>query len=347
VFLLLPLSPVDSRAQDWLILGGLTAGEGWVTDSGSRLLMRNAGRPAALGRIRLWAGVAPTVQWQVVALVEGETGAARREGGSALDVEGLWIRYAPLRAITIDAGKIVSPMGAFGARRLETVNPLIDRPDTYPPSYPLALQVAGMAGRFDYRVAVVSEPVGDERYLPPAGSAARLVAGGGITPFIGAHLGFSYTRGPYLGPELVPLLPGGVNWRDFQQAVLAFDARLSRGYAEFHGELVFSSYDAPISGQSLRGVAAYAEAKYTWTPRFYTAGRVQVNKYPFIRARTATSWIEVVTRFYSGDIGVGIRINRNTLLKVSYQQDDWQDFLDGRAVSFQLSYQFDVADWLD
>ena len=341
---MLLLGPGTAPAQDWLILGGVIDVEGWATDSGSRLLTRNDGQPGGLGRLTLWAGAAPSPRWQLVALVGAEAGPALRGGEAAVTLDGLWLRVRAHRLLAVQAGRILSPMGGFGPRRLSPVNPLIDRPDTYPPAYPWGGEVSGASPRFDYRVAVVSLPVGDERYLPTPGHTPRLVAGAGVTPFIGARLGVSYTRGPYLGPD-VPL-PGGVDWRDFGQWVFGIDGRLSRGYADLHGEVLFSSYDVPISGQALKGTAYYVELKYTWHPRLYTAVRLQRNRYPFIRPRTATVWTEVVTAFNAGDVGVGVRLSRNALLKVSYQQDDWETQLDGKALAVQVSYAFDVAEVL-
>jgi hypothetical protein len=343
------MAPVPCAAQDWLILGGVLDFEGWASDSGSRTLTRNFGRPGMVGRLSLWGGIAPSPQVQLVALVEANAGAARRGVDGAdpeMELEGLLLRYAPSRRFVFDAGRLLSPVGAYGPRRLSPVNPLIDRPDVYPPNYPWGAQVAGVAGPLDYRVAVISLPASNPQYVPVPGHAARLAGGLGLTPFVGAHLGMSFTWGPYLGPDMAPRLPAGTQWRDFGQWVLGFDARLSRGYADFHGELAFSSYDAPTVAEPLDGIAAYAELKYTWTPRFYTAVRVQYNDYAFIRPRTPPAWTGIMTRVHAGEIGVGYRVARGLLFKVSYQQDDWATQLDGRVAAAQLSYEFDAAGWL-
>lgn len=337
-------------AQDWLVLGGVGDIEAWATDSGSRLLTRNNGHPGILGRLRVWGGIAPTPIVQLVALGSLEGGPARRGGGKALELEGVVLRVAPSRFLVIEGGKILSPVGAFGPRRLSPVNPLIDRPDTYPPTYPWGAQVSGESRVVDYRVAVVSLPVSDERYLPSPGHWPRLAAGIGVTPAIGVHLGASYTRGPYLSPA-APLLPPEVDWKSRRGEVIGLDARASRGYLEFHTEFMFTSYDAPTNGRALKGTAGFGELKYTWTPRFFTVVRAQRNAYAFIQLRNGR-WIENVTTFVSGELGVGLRIDRHLLAKASYQQDDWEPatsgppLLNGRAVAVQLSYAFDVTEWL-
>ena len=66
------LWPAPARAQEWLILQGIADAEFWASDSGSRLLTRNDGAPGVLGRVRLFAGIAPVPAVQLVAL--GEAG---------------------------------------------------------------------------------------------------------------------------------------------------------------------------------------------------------------------------------------------------------------------------------
>lgn len=347
---LLFLAARSAAAQDWLILGGVGDVEVWATDSGSRLLTRNDGRPGILGRLQVWGGIAPTPIVQLVALGYLEAGPARRGRGTALELEGVVLRVAPSRFLVIEGGKILSPVGAFGPRRLSLVNPLIDRPDTYPPTYPWGAQVSGESRVVDYRLAVVSLPVSDQRYLPAPGHTPRLAAGIGLTPAIGVHLGASYTRGPYLSPT-TPFLPPGVDWKTRRGEIIGLDARASRGYFEFQGELMFTSYEAPTTGLALKGTAGFGELKYTWTPRFFTAVRAQRNRYAFIQVRNGR-WIENLTTFVSGELGIGLRVDRHLLVKASYQQDDWDPpasgppLLNGRAVAVQLSYAFDVADWL-
>lgn len=331
-------------AQDWLVFQGIVEGEFWKSDSGSRLLTRNGGHPAVLARTRVWVGLTPVSRVQLVGMLAGERGSALR-GQDEAELEALFLKLAPRRALVIDAGKILSPVGAFGPRRLSTVNPLIDRPDTYGDAYPNGVQVSGVFRWLDYRAAVVDLPVTHEIYLPAPGRAVRAAMGAGIAPLPDLHLGVSYTRGPYLGGNITALLPIGADWRDFQQAVLGLDGRFARGYADIHAEVTFSSYDVPTRGR-FTGTAYYGEFKYVWTPRLFTAMRLQRNRYPFIRARTP-QWLASESVFIAGEFGVGFRLGRGTLAKISLMQDAWEGTTvpDGRAVAFQLSHHFDLVEW--
>src|SRR6478609_11240246 len=78
---------VPARAQDWLVLQGIVDGEFWATDSGSRMLTHNEGHPGFLGTGRLFAGLAPTRNVQIVALGAVYGGSAYI-GDETFDLEG-------------------------------------------------------------------------------------------------------------------------------------------------------------------------------------------------------------------------------------------------------------------
>ena len=104
--------PVSAQAQDWLVLQGIAEGEFWASDSGSRLLTRNEGRPGTVERMRLFAGVAPTPALQLVALGTVEAGTAYT-GSENAELEGLSLRIAAARWLVLEGGKLSSPIGAF------------------------------------------------------------------------------------------------------------------------------------------------------------------------------------------------------------------------------------------
>lgn len=339
------LWPAPARAQEWLILQGIADAEFWASDSGSRLLTRNDGAPGVLGRVRLFAGIAPVPAVQLVALGEAGGGTAYA-GREHFDLEGLMLRIALSRAAVLEAGKLPSPVGGFAPRRLSPTNPLIGEPDAYPTSYPLAVQLSGVAGPFDYRAAVISQPPTHPGYVPSPGNRPRIAVGGGITPFFGTRLGASFTRGTYLSDSVAPTLPAGASWTDYRHQVVVVDARASRGYAEMHGEWAYAWYDVPTVTGRMSGPAYYIELKYTWTPRFFTAVRFQRNDYPFLRPLGPARWLTIPANFYAGEIGVGFRAGRGVLAKVTYQKDRWTGQPSGHAIAAQLSWLFDVASWL-
>jgi hypothetical protein len=341
-------------AQRWLFVEGLIDVEGWATDSGSRLLARNNGTPAPLGRGTLWAAVAPHPRLQVLA--EGLLEAANGIAANGDDIRGAVhlaeLRYLPSRALVVEAGRILHPVGAFGPRRHSIRNPLIGGPDQYPVNYPWGVQVSGVVGLADYRVAGVSLPLFHEGYTPEPDHTPHLAGGFGVTPFTGLRIGASFGVGPYLSDSTTVFLSPGTDWKSFGQRIVAADLRFARGYLELRAEAGLVWYDVPTVPEGLNGDAEYVELKYTWTPRFFTATRLERNRYPFIRPVSAAFWIAAETLLYNGEIGFGYRLTRTTLVKASYRRDYWNvdpadraEFPDGYAVAIQLSQRFDPVGW--
>ena len=277
---LLMFYAAPARSQDDKVLvQGLFDAEVWKTDSGSRLLSKNDGDTAPAGRLRLWAvgEFLPGLQGFVVA--RGEDGSGSYEGERQGRIEQAALRYtfrAPLRLV-LEAGRIVTPLGNFPRRRLSTTNPLIGSPDSYDVSYPLGVQAGGQVSRFDYRVALLDLPLINEKYVPEPGTILRPALALGITPRTGLRLGGYATRGPYLNRDLDLFLPAGAGWRDFEQRIVGADIQFSRGYLELNGDFARSSYDVPAQARAVRGKAYFIEPKYTWTPRFFTALRLERN----------------------------------------------------------------------
>ena len=336
------------------LLQGIVDGELWSTDTLSRLLSRNDGSAATLGRLTLWGAAEPVTGWVLYAQGELTEGTARTPGEPASELDLLGLRYTKSARAVFDAGKITYPVGAFAARRFSNRNPLIGQPDGYPVEYPLGAQISGVAKWLDYRAAVVSLPIYHDSYEPNPSAAARPAFGIGVTPTIGVHLGASGTWGPYLNDGYTPAELGGSGrtWSDFHQRILAFDAAASRGYLELHGELGRAWYDVPTIGNS-SGTTGYAEAKYTLAPRWFVAARAEVNDYPFIASFAPGVWTASRTDLNDYETGVGYRVGLSTLLKVSYRWDKWdvtpQNYTfvrpGGKAIAVQVSQAFDVLDW--
>jgi hypothetical protein len=340
------LAPVTVAAQQRIVVQGLADAEAWRTSGGSRLLARNQDRPLVTGRLNLWTAVS-----LVSNLLGLAHGAAEAGGGEAdFRLDQLVLRWSPSRALLVQAGRFPSPIGGFAPRRLPDANPLVGTPDLYPVSYPWGVMVTGVLGRIDYRAGIVDRPVSNERYVPRSGSRARVAVGAGITPAIGLRFGASATSGPYLGPALADSIPGPSSWSDFGQRVLAFDAAWSHGYLELRAEAAWSSYDVPGRAEPTTGEAGYFEAKYTWSPRFFTAVRLERNRYAFIRPTAGPAWMGVATTFVDGEIGLGYRIDHRTLVKATVRADSWdvppvmRSILpNGSAVAIQVSRGFDLT----
>jgi hypothetical protein len=348
-------APRQAAAQGVVLVQGLADAEFWNTDSGSVLLTRNHGRPAALGRVNLWGAAELGSRVVVYAAGTAEGGKARHEPGTEWYTDMAGVRYTRSDALVVDAGKMPHPVGAFASRRYSMRNPLIGVPDGYPVQYPIGLQLSGARGRVDYRAAVVSLPVYHEGYVPDPTATVRPTVGGGLTLATGVRLGASATWGPYLNRDLPSGLLAGRSWRAYGQRVGAVDARLSRGYLELRGEIAAARYEVPgdVGGGEtvVRGLTYYAEAKYTLAPRLFVATRFERNDYPYVHPVSDSAWVADPTNMYNGEIGAGLRLSPRTLLKASVRADRWKvppalrDMLpDGAAFAIQLSRTFDVLE---
>lgn len=336
-----------------LSVEALFDGEMWKTDAGSVLLARNAGRPAPEGRVHGWLAysLAPNLELASVAAVE--TGYAET-GRASVYLEMLELRYTPHRFLGIHVGKMVSPMGTFGARHFSNVNPLVGQPDLYPPQYPWGAIVVGAVGPFDYRAGAVSLPTVNPRYSPEAGHRLRPVGGAGLTLGPSLHLGVSLTQGPYLGSALATLVPDGTSWQDYGQTVQAADLRYSMGYFDTHAEAAWSSYEVPGMKEPVRGFGWYDEMRVTLSPRVFAALRYEDFKYAFIGVFPPNYWVGAETVERNVEVGVGYRMNEDALLKISYRRDFWPGeaapgappMPDGSALAVQMSYHLDVSELL-
>lgn len=332
-----------------MLLQGLADVELWQTDARSRLLARNEGKPALLGRLHLWSAwdVRPNVT--LYALGELEGGSAAGDTELALDQAG--IRWTSSPTLVVDAGILTHPVGAFGGRRLSNRNPLIGAPDGYPVMYPVGVQLSGAAGMFDWRMAAVSLPVTNERYTPAPTARARPAFGMGITPAIGVRIGGSYTRGAYLNCDLPESLLAGGAWSDYAQRLAAIDVQASRGYLELWGEVAHGTYDVPGQPRAT-GTAAYIESRYTFSPRWYVAARAERNDYPYITPRGDSAWMTPMADVRNVEAGIGFRMSPSRLLKLSWRRDRWHvapqqraTLPDGYAVAFQFSQGFELLPW--
>jgi hypothetical protein len=346
------LAPVPVCAQ-WIAVDALVAAEVWKTDSGSRLLARNGGEVAVQGYVYAWAVVQASRTVEIRAIGSVSAGSLEDE---SVEVYGdqLSLRYRRSRAVTLEGGKLLMPVGQFGARRLPHVNPLIGSPDAYPVLYPWGATASGAVGPFDYRVGVMSLPVVNTRYSPEPGHRLRPVAGAGWSVGPGFRVGAAVTRGPYLGPGITALLPPGEEWTAYAQDIIAAEARFALGYVEARAEAQWSSYEVPTHADPVRGFGWYAELRATLSPRVFAAVRYEDYRYPFVRPVGPGFWIGSETTQRNGEVGAGYRFSASTLVKASLRMDQWpvrelpggQRFPNGYAVAVQGSVLASLTDLL-
>ena len=350
-----PVLPAEGR----VLFQGLADGEVWDTDSQSILLTRNEGDTASQRRLRLWAAaqLAPGLQGMVLGRFEGGNSSQYIVAESkTAELEQAWLRYTLPTSVRLmaQAGRMPQPIGNFSRRYLSSQNPLIGAPADYEIEYPYAVEIAGRAGPIDFLAAVVDKPLGKQIWLPEASSAPRPAFAVGVTPFTGFRFGAYATWGPYLSRDVEPEIPAGHGWRDYDQRVIGFDLQFSRGHFELNAEMTRSLFEVP--GQSDdSGVVWYLEPKYTWSPRWYTALRLEKNNqasvwlpyYPYI-----PEWYVTDEDSWDLEAGVGFRIDPRSLVKLAYRVERSTEYPTytpevGHALALQVSWNFDAISWFD
>ena len=98
----------------------------------------------------------------------------------------------------------------------------------------------------------------------------------------------------------------------------------------------------------------FAELKYTFTPRIYSALRLQRNQYPYIATNRYSGVRAENVTIESLEIGLAYRFSADTQIKVSYLADNWSVkyepdnyYPSGRTLALQLSHHFDVKSWFE
>jgi hypothetical protein len=176
--------------------------------------------------------------------------------------------------------------------------------------------------------------------------AARVEA----RPAIGLILGTSFARGAFIAQAAARAALGDAPEADFLQTAWGGDAEYSRDHYLLRVETIVSHWDVPIPAapvgqvalQSPLGAASVSvEGRYKLRPGLYAAARYDHLGFSELTGRAgALPWDAPVTRV---EIGTGYSIQRNLLLKVSFQDDS----RDGgplppaaRIVSAQLVFWF-------
>jgi len=348
--------PARAEIGDKVYLQGLTDAELWETGAQTDL-SRNGGDPAGLGRLRRWAVGGFTDQIQGFAMGSLEGGKATYDQQTDTTLEQAYLRFsfaAPKRMV-IQAGKMTLPVGNFSRRYLSSQNPLIGTPANYRVAYPVGLELTGSVGRFEGVAAVLDRPITDPEVLldEDPSTAYRPLLGAALIPMVGMRLGAYYTQGPYLTDKWQSMIPGGADWKDFDERVAGFDLQFSRAHFELNGEFSKSRYEIPQDNHG-EGKNYYIEPKYTWSPRWFTALRLERSHLPYVWPETTIPWWISVKKVYDAEVGVGFRVDPNLLLKASYRYaserttvGSYYNAQDNGAFAFQVSYSFDVNRWIE
>jgi hypothetical protein len=155
-------------------------------------------------------------------------------------------------------------------------------------------------------------------------NAGRQIAGRlAVHPATGLILGASGSQGPFLSTSAAHAAAGADAGR-FTQTAWGADAEYSRGHYLLRAEAIVSQWrlprvEAPFIDRPLRATAVSAEGRYRVLPGLYGAMRVDRLGFSTITGSAGSrAWDAPVTRIEAGG---GYSLQRNLLLKVSYQFD--------------------------
>jgi hypothetical protein len=182
--------------------------------------------------------------------------------------------------------------------------------------YDIGAMIFGDAGRVHYAVAVANGTISSTyvRYLNGDSDFNKIVRFA-YTPVMGLTLGASAAMSAYHSTDGKPL-PRSQGLLHYQQMIGEFDIDFSWDRFLFNGEAVYSKWTVPFENADtdVWAIGYYAEAKYTWFPRFYTAARVSGLVFSRLELGGLTPrWDNNVIEMEGG---VGYHLDRNTLVKL-------------------------------
>jgi hypothetical protein len=265
----------------------------------------------------------------------------------------LSIDYAAIRitdfaglGFNFQMGKFDMPFGNLAERRFPTKNFLYGLPLIYEYRMSLTNQVVGRLevlnnrgkgvgmrlldfGIYDIGAMLYGD-LGSLHYAIAGSNGTVSSAGSGqlnqngdfnklvrlaYTPMMGLTFGASAAMGAYLADGGKPL-PREEMSNHYQQLIGEADIEFSRDRFLLNGEAVYSQWTVPFENEDtkLSVIGYYAEAKYTWFPRFYTAARVGGLIFSKLTiGDTSPRWDNNV---FEVEAGIGYHIDRNTIIKI-------------------------------
>jgi hypothetical protein len=145
-----------------------------------------------------------------------------------------------------------------------------------------------------------------------------------IRPVAGLLVGASGARGPFVNEAAARAAVGDGHDREFTQQALGGDVEYSRDYYLLRFEAIVSDWRLPIVRPPqlklpLRAVSTSIEGRYRLVPGWYAAARFDHLGFSTITGSLAQGtlpWEAPITRV---EVGSGWSIQRNLLLKLSYQ----------------------------
>jgi hypothetical protein len=148
-----------------------------------------------------------------------------------------------------------------------------------------------------------------------------------LRPVAGLLAGASVARGPFVTDRAARGAVGDGRDREFTQHATGADVEFSRAYYLLRFETIVSDWRLPIVRAPeltlpLRALSTSVEGRYRIVPGVYAAARVDhigFSKVTGTSAQGTLPWDAPITRV---ELGGGLSIQRNLLVKVSYQHNE-------------------------
>jgi hypothetical protein len=146
-----------------------------------------------------------------------------------------------------------------------------------------------------------------------------------VRPVAGLVAGTSFARGPFVGQSAARAATGDDRTAEFTQVAWGGDLEYSRDYYLVRFETVVSGWHLPIVRapaltERLGAVSTSLEGRYRLRPGLFAAARFDhLGFSDIVGTRQTAPWDAPVTRY---EIGAGYSIQRNLLVKLSYQHND-------------------------
>ena len=186
------------------------------------------------------------------------------------------------------------------------------------------VQVHAGAGIFSAAAAITAGTVSNPLFSDDNGG--RQFAGRfEVRPIAGLIAGTSFARGRFVSDAAVRSALGeAAPSEDFRQTAWGADAEYSHGYYLVRFESIVSAWRiptirTPAIDEPLRALSTSVEGRYKIVPGLYAAARVEHLGFSDLVGSTSTlPWDAPVTRV---EVGTGYSLQRNLLLKISYQHN--------------------------
>jgi len=222
-------------------------------------------------------------------------------------------RFWKRGSLVVRAGMLSSAFGSFLLRYDDSVNPLIDMPQSYGYYYKGVsnLGLAGVEadatlGRFDLRAQFTNSSPANRRGVLDSDQYGNWAGGFGYTTQQGLRIGASAYRGPYLSRDYAFFSPGEAEPKKLPATAVGVDAAWGRGPLNFYGEWQRFQMDYRAI-PSYRYQTGYGELRWVLHPRWYVAeraGYLSPQHYPGRQVYESV---------------IGFRSNAIQLIKVGYE----------------------------